>query len=55
MDADAHFAVDLSPFPEAAARVADGQSWRFEDCRTAGTVLAGRETAILAQARSLVH
>ena len=51
----AHFAVDMSPFPEAAARVADGRGWRFEDCRTAGTVLAGRETGILAQARSLLH
>ncbi len=37
MDAVAHFAVDMSPFPEAAARVADGRGWRFEDCRTAGT------------------
>ena len=48
----AHFAVDLSPFPEAVARIETERGWRFEDCRTAGGVLAGRETGILAQARS---
>ena len=48
----AHFAVDLSPFPEAVARIETERGWRFEDCRTAGSVLAGRETGILAQARS---
>ena len=48
----AHFAVDLSPFPEAVERIERKRGWRFEDCRTAGGVLAGRETGILAQARS---
>ena len=48
----AHFAVDLSLFPEAVARIERERGWRFEDCRTAGGVLAGRETGILAQARS---
>ena len=48
----AHFAVDLSPFPEAVARIETEHGWRFEDCRTAGGVLSGRETGILAQARS---
>ena len=48
----AHFAVDLSPFPEAVERIERKHGWRFEDCRTAGGVLAGRETGILAQARS---
>ena len=38
----AHFAVDLSPFPEAVARIETERGWRFEDCRTAGGVLAGR-------------
>ncbi len=48
----AHFAVDLSRYPEAATGAVDGQAWRFEDCRTAGGVLAGQDTGILAQARS---
>ena len=47
-----HFAVDLSRFPEAIRRIERERGWRFEDCRTAGGVLAGRETGILAQARS---
>ena len=48
----AHFAVDLSRHPDAATRLAHERGWRFEDCRTAGSVLAGEETGILAQARS---
>ena len=51
-DGTAHFAADLSEYPDAAARIADRQGWRFEDCRTAGGVLTGPETGILAQARS---
>ena len=48
----AHFAVDLSRWPEAAARIAAERGGRFTDCRDAGGVLAGPETGILAQARS---
>ena len=48
----AHFAVDLSDCAAAAARIADRRGWRFEDSRTAGGVLTGPETGILAQARS---
>ena len=55
LDGIAHFTVDLSLFPEAATRLEHNECCRFEDCRTAGTVLAGRETGILAQARSLLH
>ena len=51
-DGVAHFAVDLSDCAGAAARIAGRHGWRFEDCRTAGGVLTGRETGILAQARS---
>ena len=50
--ATAHFAADLSGYPDAAARLADQPGWRFEDCRTAGGVLTGPDTGILAQARS---
>ena len=48
----AHFAVDVSRHPAAAAAISAETGWRFEDCRTAGSVLAGQETGILAQARS---
>lgn len=54
LDRVAHFAVDLSLYPEAATRIADDLDWRFEDCRTAGSLLAHRETGILAQARSVL-
>ena len=54
LDRVAYFTVDLSLFPEAATRVADGPGWHFEDCRAAGSVLTGRESDILAQARSLL-
>ncbi len=47
------FAVDLSDCP-AAVTWAAGQDppWRFEDCREAASLLEGRETGILAQARA---
>ena len=48
----AYFAVDLSHCADAAMRIAGRQEWRFEDSRTAGGVLAGPDTGILAQARS---
>ena len=48
----AHFAVDLSRYPEAVTGIGDERGWRFEDCRSAGGVLSGPETGILAQARS---
>ena len=51
-DGTAHFAADLSRHPAAADRIAGEMGWRFEDCRTAGGVLAGPDTGILAQARS---
>lgn len=48
----AHFAVDLSRWPDAAARIAAERGGHFTDCRDAGGVLAGPETGILAHARS---
>jgi len=51
-DGVAHFAADLSDCADAAARIAARQGWRFEDCRSAGGVLTGADTGILAQARS---
>ena len=51
-DGAAHFAVDLSDHADAATRTAGSQGWRFQDSRTAGGVLPGPETGILAQARS---
>jgi NAD+ diphosphatase len=51
-DGVAHFAVDLSDRADAAIRIAGHQEWRFEDSRTAGSVLPGPDTGILAQARS---
>ena len=49
----AYFAVDLTDCP-AAVNWARGQDppWRFEDCREAASLMEGRETGILAQARA---
>lgn len=52
LEGTAHFAADLSRWPEAAARAAAERGGHFADCRTAGGVLAGPETGIIAQARS---
>ena len=52
LDGVAHFAVDLSRHQAAAARAEAEPGRRFEDCRSAGGVLSGPETGILAQARS---
>lgn len=52
LDGVAHFAVDISGHPSAVAWITGQAGWRFEDCRAAGSVLAGQETGILAQARS---
>ena len=51
-DGVAHFAVDLSRHPGAATRAETDPDRHFEDCRTAGGVLSGQETGIVAQARS---
>ena len=50
-DGVAHFAVALPDCADADG-VAGRKGWRFEDCRTAGGVLPGPDTGILAQARS---
>ena len=52
LEGAAHFAVDLSRDAAAVARIAAEPGRRFADCRTAGGVLAGPETGIVAQARS---
>ena len=52
LEGAAHFAVDLSRWPAAVARIAAEPGRRFTDCRTAGGELAGPETGIAAQARS---
>ena len=48
----ARFAVDLSGHAAALAWIEDHLGWHFEDCRTAGGLLAGPEAGIVAQGRS---
>lgn len=52
LDGKAHFVVDVSADGDAESRLQQNENFRFEDCRTAGTLLPGDEAGIMAQARA---
>jgi NAD+ diphosphatase len=48
----AHFAVDVSQLGDPQHELNLDESWRFEDARTAATLLSGAEAGMLAQSRA---
>jgi NAD+ diphosphatase len=50
----AHFAIDVSELGDPAHELNLDDSWRFEDCRAAGTLLSLPDSGIVAQSRSQI-
>ncbi len=54
LDGLAHFAVDVSQLGDPHHELKLSEGWRFEEARTAATLLSPPETGILAQSRSQI-
>ncbi len=52
LDGKAHFVVDVSANSDAKGHLEQNENFRFQDCRSAGTVVPGEEAGIIAQARA---
>jgi len=52
LDGKAHFVVDVSANSDAEGHLEQNENFRFQDCRSAGTVVPGEEAGIIAQARA---
>tara|TARA_B100001123_G_scaffold390558_1_gene468255 strand:+ start:8779 stop:9714 length:936 start_codon:yes stop_codon:yes gene_type:complete len=50
-----HFAVDISQYEDPSSAPGLDSTWKFEEARTAATILSVDETGIIAQARAQIH
>ncbi len=55
LDGAAYFVVDISGHEAGASQIHSGESWIFEDARSAAEALSGPEAGILAQARAQLN